>query len=379
MITNIAAIFAFTGLMGAQTIVVGTGKPEVDIPAVQAAVDRGGSVVLQGRFSFDSPPFMRGMLPGLTATVLVSKEVTISGGWDDRGAMTSIEGGETPFAIEAPGRQVRIERLHFIRPKRYAMVTDTAGGLAIESCIIEKVEPAKPSDDPAAKAYGFGIVVGSLVGLPSRDRPGQPRNISGKLSIIDNEISIGGTSEDYGMGIFMTSAGTPEQPVDVEISGNTIRNATQKGINIKQIGGRVRIERNTVKSAVAYTGHDYNPLRSGIHCGGEGSYLVAHNRIDIADPDAAGIRIRAFPGMDAAIERATVVDNDVTISAAEGSAFGNASAGIEIRGRARDNVVRGNRIRGRARRALALETDFTGAPAGTQLDGNDREGLVTTR
>src|SRR5215472_14681777 len=37
-------------------VVVGTGNPDLDVPAVQAAVDHGGSVVLMGQFSFNRDP-----------------------------------------------------------------------------------------------------------------------------------------------------------------------------------------------------------------------------------------------------------------------------------------------------------------------------------
>lgn len=61
----------------AQVTVVGTGNPTVDIPAVQAAVDRGGEVTLAGRFSFDRPPTIPTAL--VPATILVSTGVVISG------------------------------------------------------------------------------------------------------------------------------------------------------------------------------------------------------------------------------------------------------------------------------------------------------------
>jgi hypothetical protein len=41
-------------------VVVGTGNPDVDVPAVQAAVDHGGRVVLKGYFSFNRDPIYRG-------------------------------------------------------------------------------------------------------------------------------------------------------------------------------------------------------------------------------------------------------------------------------------------------------------------------------
>src|SRR5262249_15601148 len=156
-------------------------------------------------------------------------------------------------------------------------------GLEIDSCVIEAVQPAAPSDNPSGTIYGYGIYVASLLGLPNRNRPGQPENISGKLAFVNNQISIGGTPGQNGIGNMVTSAGTAEKPVDVEISGNTIRNATKKGINVKQIGGQARIERNILTSRVVYTGSSINDLIAGIHIGGSGLFRVARNRIDYAD------------------------------------------------------------------------------------------------
>lgn len=376
LIAGIAAATLLAGTVAAQTVVVGTGDPDIDIAAVQTAVDRGGSIVLRGHFSFDNPPSRRGALPDLTAMILVSKQVTISGAWDEHGEMTAIHGGEIPFAVEAPGAGVRIERLRFVRPKRYAIFVDAVSGLAIESCAIESVESLPPPYNPTGINYAFGIYVASLLGLPTMERPGQPENISGKLSILNNEISIGG-APDEGMGIMMVSAGTSEKQVDVDISGNTIRNSTQKGINLKQIGGRARVERNIVTTSSVYSGPAHG-LIAGIHCGGSGSYRIAHNRIDIADPNGAGIRIRDYPGLGAVIEGATISDNDVTISAPQGTVFGAASGGIEIRGFARNNVVERNRIRGRASVALSLAPDSSGVPAGNTFDRNNHESFISS-
>jgi hypothetical protein len=62
------------------------------------------------------------------------------------------------------------------------------------------------------------------------------------------------------------------------------------------------------------------------------------------------------------MERATVVDNDVTMSPPEGTAFGALRAGVEMRGFAQGNVVLNNRIRGRARAALAVDVFRGGTP-----------------
>jgi len=99
------------------TVVVGTGNPNIDVPAVQAAVDQGGEIVLKGYFSFDIPPTVVTALAGYpSATVRVSKVVAISGppGGDD--GMTTINGGTIPFYVEAPGAAVTIRGLRFVRP-----------------------------------------------------------------------------------------------------------------------------------------------------------------------------------------------------------------------------------------------------------------------
>jgi len=216
-----AMILTVAATAAAQTIVVGTGNPNIDIPAVQNAVDRAGSIVLKGRFSFRGTPLMRGRLPELTATVLVSKSVDISGTFDERGEMTTIEGGEIPFAVEAAGSHVRIERLRFASPKGYAILVAAAAGIAVESCAIEGVQVLSRRDSPAGIGYSVGIQVASLFGLPNRDRPGEPANFSGRISIVDNTVTMGvspaGDSEDS-VGITVVSAGTSEKPVDVDIS-----------------------------------------------------------------------------------------------------------------------------------------------------------------
>ena len=335
---GITAVASFTGTVVAQTVVVGTGDPDIDIAAVQTAVDLGGAVTLRGRFSFDNPPTRHGTLPDLMATILVSKEVTISGAWDEHGEMTTIVGGGIPFAVEARGAAVRIEKLRFRRPKLYGIFVHAASGLTIESCAIEALEPLPAPHPSTGLRFVSGIYVATLLGLPSRTRPGNPENISGKLSILNNQISVS-EAAGQGLGIFVASVGVLERPVELEISGNTIRNTTQKGINVWQIGGRARIERNIVNTSVVYTGLAPDFV-AGIHCACSGSYLIARNIITVADPNGAGIRIKGC-SVGGATEGASITDNDVWMSAAEGAMLGVGSAGIEIKGLARGTVGAG--------------------------------------
>src|SRR3974390_1586541 len=125
-----------------RSVVTGTGDPNLDVAAVQAAVDRGGEVLLQGHFSFDRPPDKQTPAQAFSphvATVLMSKEVVISGTRDQRGKMTSIDGGTWPFAVEALGVPVTIRGLRFVRPKGGAIQVNAVRGLQIADCRIEGV------------------------------------------------------------------------------------------------------------------------------------------------------------------------------------------------------------------------------------------------
>jgi hypothetical protein len=115
LVAAFVIVSASAARAAAQTVVVGTGNPDIDVPAVQAAVDQGGEVVLEGHFSFNRPPTI--VLPAIfqnagypSAMVLVSKQVAIFGvrddngaTWGDDGEMTSIDGGTIPFLCPSSG------------------------------------------------------------------------------------------------------------------------------------------------------------------------------------------------------------------------------------------------------------------------------------
>lgn len=122
------------GYRGGQPLMVtGTGDPKIDVPAVQAAVDQGGSAVLAGHFSFDTAP----ATPAGAAyarMVTVSKGVVISGAPGDQGDMPTIEGGSWPFFIDAFGSRVAIRGLRFVGPKAGAIWVYAARGLTVANC-----------------------------------------------------------------------------------------------------------------------------------------------------------------------------------------------------------------------------------------------------
>jgi hypothetical protein len=338
-------LFPFTsGTTAAATVVVGTGDPAIDVPAVQAAVDQGGEVILQGNFSFDQPGAILVPLAGYpSAMVLVSKAVTISGG-----AMTTIAGGTIPFYVEAPGAAVAIRQLRFVLPKTEALLVYAVNGLLIDSCKIQGVVP----NDPNFGGAGIDINT-SGTNPPTFAQPGNPGNISGRILVIDNQIDVsGGTTAFPTVGLYLWSVGAPGAEVEAHIARNMIQNFNEKGINVRRALGRVYVEGNWVTSDT-----NMGPLggATGIFVANLGTYVVAHNSVHPRWVTGSGfgidVRSQVAPWL---ITGASIVGNDVFMDAPAGTAFGSDSAGIEIQGFAQGNALLDNTIRGRARAALAV-------------------------
>jgi hypothetical protein len=177
--------------------------------------------------------------------------------------------------------------------------------------------------------------------------PGHPEKISGTLLIANNDSDLaGGMAGDQTVGVLVFSVGVPGAEVEAYVSGNTIRNTTEPAIDVRRIVGRAYIERNVITTG-SVAGLPAGPM--AIRVVNTGSYLIAHNSIDCgwADGRAKGIGVYS-QFAEWSMERAIVVDNDVTMSAPEGTVFGVDSAGIQVRGFAQSSVVQDNRIRGRA-------------------------------
>ena len=370
---------AFAATATAQDItVVGTGDSNVDAPAVQAAVDQGGRVVLKGHFSFDAPPTAAEQPGGEPfGTIRISKTVAISGTLDDQGQMTAIESGTDPFYVEAPGAHVSIKGLHFLHSQAHVIRVVAAGALVISSNKIEGVA--------STGGNVLGILIGAVSGVPSGDQLGEAGNISGTLLIANNDIDMQEQAGHNYLAIVVFAAGrSPDQEVDLHISGNHIINSNERPINVYSIGGRAYIERNVI-TTTGGAGVNVAPSGDVIHIVGPGSFLIAHNTIDCqwTSGQQAGIRLQTRPGQ--AVSQAVIVDNDVKMSAPEGTKFGAPSAAIEVRGTGDGNMVLNNRIRGRANFALSVASsvpgtsDFTGVPQNTVFLMNDLTGFTSAQ
>jgi hypothetical protein len=352
------------------TVVVGTDNPDIDVPAVQAAVNQGGEVILKGRFSFDTAPAVHTALEAAgysPAMVLISKDVAISGVRSDGDEITSIDGGTIPFYVEAPGAHVTIQGLRYSRPKTAAVFVYAVSGLVITFCRIDGVEPLAHLSN--------GITVATSA-LPTPTNPGNPGNLAGTILITNNDIDMaGGTDVDNTLGIVVYSAGqTADNGVDVYISGNRIRHVTEPAIALRRIGGSAHVEGNVVATGkVASTA---NPGAEVIRVANIGSYVIAHNSIlcEWPDPQAKGISVFSqVPQW--LMQSAIVADNDVLMSADPDTVFGESSAGIDIRGFANANVVTNNRVRGRARAAILVEVFKGGVPDHNELVLNRFDGF----
>jgi hypothetical protein len=373
---SLIAAAAFAGTLAAQPLVLaGTGDPNTDVPAVQAAVDRGGHLVLTGHFSFDRPAAAPSGA-AVSRMVTVSQSVVISGAPDQNGDMPSIQSGEWPFFIDSVDAHVTIQGLHFIQPKAGAIWVHAAGGLTVAGCRIESIVP---SAEFAAEASQVGpvstaIFVGADPHPPSATQLGTPENFSGTLAFLNNDIDVGvgATPGAQTLGIAIFSVGkSPDKEVDIYVSGNNIRNSTEPAINFRVIGGRASAERNVIVTGVT-GGAD------AIRVVGSGSYIIAHNSIDCAWANGAATAINVMGQGVSAEASAITVDNDVNMSAPDGTVFGASSAAIAIRGFAQGNSVLNNRIRGRARAALAVMDMNSGIPENNSFVSNDLDGFQSS-
>jgi len=333
------------------TVVVGTGDPNIDVPAVQAAVDLGGEVVLKGRFSFDQPatqpiaPALKAVGLGSAATIRVSTGISITGRAEDDDEMAAIEGGMNPFYVEAPGQPVAIRGVRFVGPTSGAILVYAATGLEIVGTEIEGVVPFAH--------FASAISLNTSGAIPNPTNPGHPENVSGTVRIEHNDIDMnGGTSADNTLGVSVFSVGVVGAEVDADVSGNRIRNTTEPAINFRRLVGHASIEHNMIATGtIAGTA----PRNQAIRVANIGSYYIAHNTIDcgwdLGDAEGIGVfsQFGAWP-----IEQAVVTDNDIRMNPPDGTVFTAFSAGVGVYGFAQGNLVEHNHIRGSAGAGISI-------------------------
>lgn len=374
LISTIGFLAVFAGTVAAQPLVVtGTGDPNQDVPAVQKAVDQGGRVVLMGQFSFDRPATAPA---GATFNrmVTVSKNVVISGGRDANGDMPIIQGGEWPFLVDAIDAHVTFQGLRFVSPKGGAIWVYATAGFAVTGCRIESIVPSADFGTQGGQAnpVSAAIFAGADPHPPSALQQGKPENFSGTLAILNNDIDVGAPPGAQTLGVVVFSVGrSPVKEVDIYVSGNKIRNTSEPAINFRVVGGRAYAQLNVLITGTAGGADEIRVV-------GAGSYLIAHNSIDCGWANGAATAINVFANGFSSEASAIVVDNDINMSAPDGTVFAAASGGIQIRGFAQGNSVLNNRIRGRARAALAVMVQNAGIPWNNSFVANDLTGFQSS-
>ena len=366
-----AALYWRSSRVEPPRVVHGTGNAAVDVAAVQAAVLRGGEVILEGRFSFRVPAtkpialsYGWGLRRPRAAQVLVSRAVTISGTRDAHGDRTTIDGGTIPFYVDAPGKRVAIRGLRFVKPTGSAILVRAVDSVVIAYVRIDGVEPIA--------GFSEAIAIRTSAGLPVPTDSGSPGAVSGTLTMQNDTIDASGSSDhDCGSGVIVFGVGqSPGREVDVVINGNQIRNTTGSAIVVRRASGRVRVTGNTV-----VTSPDGSPEGvEAIRLVNTASYLMANNVVECRWAKCVGIAVFSQFG-EWPLAHATIEDNAVIMSPPPGTVFGDTSAAIEIKGFADSSIVRRNTLRGRARAGLAIHAYRGGSPADNAFIDNRLDGF----
>src|SRR2546423_1055095 len=121
------------------TVVFPTGVASVDVPAVQLALDGGGTVLLKATSASGAPTsfdFGPSSFAGSSVTVLV--DVDVEGETTPAGAMTTIHGGWGPMAV-VNGANATVAGLRFDHPFEEAIFAFRPGSLRITGNRIEHV------------------------------------------------------------------------------------------------------------------------------------------------------------------------------------------------------------------------------------------------
>lgn len=345
-----AALIAFLAAVAApaQVLLVGTGDPAIDVPAVQAAVDGNDVVLLQGTFSFS---------PGAPVpAVTIRRSVWIAGVPNEQGQIPRILGGTQPFVIAAPGSDVSIEGLRFQDPVGVAIWIQSARDVLIEGCVVDGVIP--------------GLIRGAVVAIAIFESVGS----AGTVRIVRNELYPGGPPSTDTNGIILNAP-----TAEIEIAYNTVANPTAHGIDLRNVGGSARVERNNVTIGPAARGGGVGQFVDGIRCAGAGSYVIDHNFVSAASENVAGVRVGGTAG-------AAIQGNDILLPLSETAVPGPQDAAIQVEGSASATEIVDNRVRGRGRVAFSvIHSDFpldkgsgSGNPVDTRIAGNDAELFAST-
>lgn len=364
----------------AQAVIVGQGNPSIDVPAVQAAVDQGGSVLLVGTFDF-----------GDTGRVVLSKDVAISGEADSSGApTTTVIGGDWTFFSPLPatlpptqpGPKIRIQSIHFRQPLGTAIHLAYCGGANIRGNKVTEIRK-RPFTTFFRRA---GVLIGPRDATDNGITATTtifPRLVTGSIKVTDNEIDLAGPDPTItsGIGAFINLTDGAE----VYVARNTVTNCTRNCLDIldnaldSEGRGSVVIENNTLTTDVTgiprptpgtpngiVSGFNFNPSLMNNH-DVVAPILVSDNHVEVhgqAFNGPTGIVVLA--GFSHVESNTVVVDSGI-------------GAGMLIRGE--KGAILRNRILGGGVNAIRFDAPsgtFTGA-IDTVAVGNNISGFAASQ
>jgi hypothetical protein len=335
----VAAVFGLNGgwtyvaAAPATTAVYPTGSFPLDVQNVQAAVDRGGTVVLKATNAAGQPTVFNFGPPDLAVVnVFLTSNVSILGEQVGEYA-TTINGGSFPIVGLLPVKAT-IQGIHFEAPLGAAITLVSSAGAEIIGNRINGV---------IGFPTRFGFTSGDGIDVSGFDDP--QNAITGRIKVADNVIENLGAN--FANGIQFDSVAA-----EVEVSGNTVRFAQSNGF-IQQWGifawrshNRVAIVGNQVTIGPGY----FDVFPSGIVVGGgaDARYLVSGNTVIVNHPNADGIDVVGV-GSSGPTQGAVIEGNHVVISSSLLT-----SGGISVDGAVRNSLVSANRIEGTAGNALQV-------------------------
>ena len=331
-----------------QTTVYPTGSFPLDAQNVQAAIDRGGTVLLKATdvtghptaFNFGAPDPAHGgttcFLDGVS--VSLTTDVTILGERDGQ-LMATIRGGCTPVLGQIPVK-TKIEGIDFEAPVASAITLLASTGTEIVGNRINGV---------IGVLLTFGFTDGDGIDLFGNNDP--QNAITGQVRIADNVIENLGADFANGMQLDEVSA-------EVEISGNTVNFPQSNGF-IQTVGitafrshNRVSIVGNEVTMGPGSL--DAFPAPIFISGEQEAQYLVAGNSVVSDHHNADGI-IATGGDFSEPTQGAVIVGNHIVIHS---SVAGLGGAGVSLYGGINNSLVSGNVIEGTSAFALQVAEGF---------------------
>ena len=357
-----------TGLPLGGTSVTATGDPARDLPAVQAAVDRGGTVVLSGNFDF-----------GDRGRVSIRRDVEIVGrpGATIRGGFWPLH-SPLPVVLPAatPGPKIAIRNLHFDGALWSAINIGHASGLEITGNRISGVRPHPLALPGIAEGQvQAGIFYG--VGWAKSDmdtRRYLPGVFTGYVVIRDNvvEMQEGDPSRTLGYGVF----GQWTTGVHATIEGNTIRNTTRTGIEAidhyrgSDGHGSIRIAGNHVTAAEQGIPFPSPLTANALLVGYFSDRSAALDPTRYVDIEVTGNLLETWApssfGIGVLSNGAHVIDNTITVHGAKALGANIPASEVEFRG---------NRVAGQGAAAVAVNPLTVMTASRNRLVDNDFSGF----